>query len=183
MIAAVVPPSLVVPGLRLVVELSGRGAETTDVSERHPNHQGSEHILLDRELEISSVEHFHAFRYMSKSRSGRCDSSASECVTAYLLTADRTVAFRSRFCDDEDEDIEDYPGQLQNNVDSNSNACREGVKDGESAEMGAGGGFPFGWFVNYGGWLVNKPEFLNGPEMGISVPVSPFEPGGTEVIF
>jgi hypothetical protein len=46
--------------------------------------------------------------------------------------------------------------------------------------------YPFGWFINYGGWLVDSgsgsgPALLAGREMGsASVPVSPFEPGGLE---
>ena len=45
--------------------------------------------------------------------------------------------------------------------------------------------YPFGWFVNYGGWLASDLSrgsgLLTGLEMGsVNAPVSPFGPGGLE---
>lgn len=50
---------------------------------------------------------------------------------------------------------------------------------------GASNTYPFGWFVNYGGWLAENfgsgSALLSGLEMGsVNAPVSPFEPGGLE---
>ena len=43
--------------------------------------------------------------------------------------------------------------------------------------------FPFGWFVNYGGWLSNDAEAAAERLAGLgsaNLPVAPFEPGGVE---